>query len=467
MNKERWISLADLTSSRLYWRLLKAALLVAAAALLFAPTLWVSRVNDVENIVISGHQILFRSTGLESALEALALDPHGLMLISVALLGVALLFSFLPKKPFYPIAFIVLSGAFAALSVIHFEWFERTTKSSLLWGFWLYLGLLFLAIVLNIVGSGLARLKVRTGEFKSHMALLMMLVPGIIFLIIFAYLPMPGILLSFKNLKLHGQSIFENFFKSVWVGMGNFRFIFTTPDAFNMTRNTVLYNLVFIALGLLTSVGIAVGITELSNRKTAKVYQTMYFLPFFLSWVVVSYLVYALLNYEYGMVNTLLRSWNRDPINWYASPQYWPFIFVIANLWKYAGNGSIIYMATIVGMDAALFEAAAIDGAGRARQIWHITLPLLKPTAILLTILNIGRIFYADFGMFYLLRHNSNLLKNVSMVIDVYVYEALSKGTINIGMVAAVALYQSVVGFVLILATNWIVSKISPDNTLL
>jgi len=459
--------LADPTSSKFYWRLLQIVLLIAVASLLLAPQVWVNKVGDAENIVISGYQVLFASTGLEPALQALALDPHGIMLISVVLLGLAFLFSFLPKKPFYPLVFIILSGAFAALALIHFEWFERTTRSRMLWGFWLYLGLSFFAIVLNIVGSGLERLKVRTGEFKSHMSLLMMLAPGVLFLIIFAYLPMPGILLSFKNLKLHGQSIFENFFKSAWVGMGNFRFIFATPDALTMTTNTVLYNLTFIALGLLASVGIAVGITEISNRRTAKVYQTMYFLPFFLSWVVVSYLTYALLQDRHGVINTLLRSWGRDPINWYASPQYWPFIFVIANLWKYAGNGSIIYMATIVGMDAALFEAASIDGAGRARQIWHITLPLLKPTAILLTILNIGRIFYADFGMFYLLKQGSGLLKNVSMVIDVYVYEALSKGTINIGMVAAVALYQSVVGFVLILLTNWIVSKISPDNTLL
>jgi len=459
--------LADPTSSKTYWRLLQIVLLVAMVSLLFAPLTWVAKVGAVQDITIFGFQVLFASTGLEPALQALSLDPHGIMLISIALLGVALLLTLLPKKSFFPVAFIILSAAFAALSVIHFEWFERTTKANMLWGFWLFLGLSFIAIVLTIIGGGLARLKVRTGEFKSHMALLMMLVPGVLFLIIFAYLPMPGVLLSFKNFKLHGQSIFENFFKSAWVGLNNFNFIFATPNAMIMTTNTVLYNLAFIALGLLASVGIAVGITEISNRRTAKVYQTMYFLPYFLSWVVVSYLVYALLNNDYGVINTLLRSWNMKPIDWYASPQYWPFIYVIANLWKYAGNGSIIYMATIVGMDAALFEAASIDGASRARQIWHITLPLLKPTAILLTILNIGRIFYADFGMFYLLKRGSGMLKTVSMVIDVYVYESLSKGTINIGMVAAVALYQSVVGFVLILLTNWIVSKISPDNTLL
>jgi putative aldouronate transport system permease protein len=149
------------------------------------------------------------------------------------------------------------------------------------------------------------------------------------------------------------------------------------------------------------------------------------------------------------------------------SPQYWPFIFVIANIWKYAGHGSIIYMATIVGMDSALFEAAAIDGANRGKQIWHITLPLLKPVMILLTILAFGRMFYADFGLFYLLPRGVGALRNVSMVIDVYVFQSLNAGTINMGMVAAVALYQSVVGFILILTANFAVSKISPDNTLL
>jgi len=293
-----------------------------------------------------------------------------------------------------------------------------------------------------------------------------MLIPGSLFLIVFAYLPMPGVLLAFKNYKVHGNSLFESFFKSSWVGMNNFRFIFTTPDAFNMTKNTVLYNLVFIVLGLIAAVTIAVGITEISNRRTAKLYQTLYFLPFFLSWVVVSYLAYAILNYDYGVVNNIRAMFGMQPIHWYMESQYWPYFIVVANLWRYAGNGSIIYMATIVGMDSALFESASIDGANRFKQIWHITLPLLKPTMILLTILAIGRVFYADFGLFYLMPRGGSL-RQVSMVIDKYVYESLSSGNINTGMTAAVALYQSTVGFILILATNWIVSKISPDNTLL
>ena len=183
--------------------------------------------------------------------------------------------------------------------------------------------------------------------------------------------------------------------------------------------------------------------------------------------MVVTYLVYALLNYDFGVLNQVLKSFNMDPIEWYNEPKYWPFIFIIANFWKYAGNGSIIYMAAIVGMDAALFEAASIDGASKFQQIRHITLPLLRTTMILLTILAVGRIFSADFGLFYLLPRGVGTLRNVSMVIDTYVYSALSKGTINLGMTASAALYQSVVGFVLILASNAIVKRIDPESSLL
>jgi putative aldouronate transport system permease protein len=233
-----------------------------------------------------------------------------------------------------------------------------------------------------------------------------------------------------------------------------------------MTRNTVLYNLTFMTLGLIAAVAIAIGITEISNRRTAKFYQTLYFLPFFLSWVVVSYLTYALLNYDYGALNGILRFFGKEPVEWYINAKYWPYILVLANLWKYAGNGSIIYTATIVGIDTALFEAAAIDGANRIKQIWHITLPMLKPIMILLSILAVGRVFNADFGLFYLIPR-SGAVRSVTLVIDVYVYNGLTSGSVNIGMIAAAALYQSAVGFALILITNWIVSKISPDNTLL
>jgi len=456
----------DLKSSNFYWMLLRVALLCAAVVLFLAPMVWVSSVGEYTDITVTGRHILLGSSVLQPALNEAGLDPQGMMQISFLLLAGAMVLSFIPKKTFFPVALIIFSVALAWLSVHHYGWLEKS-KYALSWGFGLYALLAAAAIGFNFVGAGLSRLNVGTGEFKSHMALLAMLIPGLVFLIVFAYLPMPGVLIAFKNFKVYGRSLFENFFKSAWAGFDNFGFIFSTPDARTMTINTVLYNLAFIALGLVASVSIAVGITEISNRKTAKVYQTMYFLPYFLSWVVVSYLVYALLNYEYGVINNLLRATGFEPVDWYMEPNYWPVLFVIANLWKYAGNGSIIYTATIVGIDSALYEAAAIDGANRFKQIRHITLPMLKPTIILLNILAMGRIFNADFGLFYLLTRGMGQLRNVSMVIDTFVYGALASGNITLGRVSAAALYQSVVGFILILATNWIVSRISPDNTLL
>jgi len=464
---------AALTTSKFYTRLCIATLAAACAALALTPMVRIAQIFNYHNIVVSGHHILLGTSGFEPFLNELStgtnsyvsLSPQIFMIISLLLMLGSLALMFIKKRTFYPILLIVFSMALTFLACDHFGWIEKT-DNSLQWGFWLYITMSVLSLALTFVSAGLYRLNVRSGQFKDHVALLTMLIPGSLFLIFFAYLPMPGVLLAFKNFKVHGNSLFESFFKSSWVGLGNFRFIFTTPDAFNMTKNTVLYNLVFIVLGLIAAVTIAVGITEISNRRTAKFYQTLYFLPFFLSWVVVSYLAYAILNYDYGVLNSVLGMFGMPPVHWYMESRYWPYFITIANLWRYAGNGSIIYMATIVGMDSALFESASIDGANRLKQIFYITLPLLKPTMILLTILAIGRVFYADFGLFYLMPRGG-ALRQVSMVIDKYVYESLSSGNINTGMTAAVALYQSTVGFILILTTNWIVSRISPDNTLL
>jgi putative aldouronate transport system permease protein len=466
----------DFTSAKTYNRFLRVILAVAGLVLLVGPSVWLSRVMGFNNVVVSGHHILFGNSGLEPFLQAvpvgtrgetISLNPQLIMVFAFVFLLCAFALTFLRKINFFPIIFIILSMAFAWLACDHFGWLEQRMVYEKQWGLNLYIILMAVAMVLTLIAACLQRLNVHSGEFKDHLALLTMLLPGSVILILFSYLPMPGILLAFKNMRLHGGNVFQNFFKSPWVGFNNFRFIFTTPDAYLMTRNTVLYNLVFIVLGLIVAVSIAIGITELSNRRTAKLYQTLYFLPFFLSWVVVSYLSFALLSYEYGVFNNFLRAMGRDTVNFYMNPQYWPAIFVFANIWKYAGHGSIIYTATIVGMDAALFEAAAIDGANRFKQIWYITLPMLKPTMILLTILAFGRIFSADFGLFYLLPRGAGPLRSVRMVLDVYVFESLSGGTINMGMVAAVGLYQSVVGFVLILFANYVVKKLSPENTLL
>jgi putative aldouronate transport system permease protein len=218
-------------------------------------------------------------------------------------------------------------------------------------------------------------------------------------------------------------------------------------------------------LGLVASVSLAIAISEIPNRKLAKIYQTTYFLPYFLSWIVVSYLTFALLNYDLGVINNVLVNLGFQRLDWFMKPKYWPFILVIANLWKYTGNGSIIYIATISGFDPQIYESAAIDGANRWQQVKHLTIPMLVPMMTLLSILSVGRIFQADLGMFMALPMGSGALRSVTNVIDLYVFNSIRSG-VNVGLPGAAALYQSFVGFILIMTTNGIVRRINPDNAL-
>ena len=309
-----------------------------------------------------------------------------------------------------------------------------------------------------------------SGEVKRHIAFLTMLLPGLAFLLCFSYLPMPAIILAFKRYSLakppkdywiQNKFIYSLFIDNPWVGLNNFKFIFQSPDAWTVVRNTVGYNLVFMALGLVMSVGLAIIINELNNRIAAKVYHTILFLPYFISWIVVAYLVYAFVSAK-GVFNQIFTSLGLPTINFYSEPKYWPFIFVFCNMWKYTGNNSIIYLATLSGFDQELYEAAAIDGAGKWQQIRHITLPQLVPTIVLLQILAVGRIFNGDFDMFYSLPNGSGPLKNVSTTLDVYVYNTMKTGA-QLGLASAAAFFQSVVGFVLVLTTNLIVRKVSPE----
>ncbi len=312
------------------------------------------------------------------------------------------------------------------------------------------------------------------GEFKKHLAFGTMLLPGFSFLLLFAYLPMPGIIMAFKEFKLamppkgfwlQNPFIYGLIYKNPWVAFKNFQFLFTTPDALNITRNTVLYNLVFILLGLFASVALALAINELVHRKAAKLYQTIFFFPYFISWIVVSYLAFALFSTDLGVVNQITKLFGIAPVSWYTTPQAWPFIFVFFNLWKYTGNGSIIYLATIAGLDQEMYEAAAIDGASRFQQIRKITIPQLVPIMVLLSILAVGRIFNSDFDMFFSMPNGSGALRDVSNVIDVYVYNTMTNGG-KFGLAAAAGLYQSLVGFILILTTNLIVRRVQPDMAL-
>lgn len=296
----------------------------------------------------------------------------------------------------------------------------------------------------------------------KHKVLYLLMLPGIVYLLINNYIPMFGILIAFKNYN-YGLGIL----KSEWSGFENFKYLFTTRDAFVMTRNTLAYNAVFIVLNLVLAVGMAILLNEVRNNFARRFYQSAVLLPYFLSAVIVAYLVYSLLNPDSGLVNRyILKTFGLDEgIQWYLEPKYWPYIFVITNAWKNVGFGSIIYISAMTGIDPEYYEAATIDGARKWQQVKYITIPLLVPTMVIMTILAIGRIFYSDFGLFYQLPMQSGTLSPVANVIDTYVYTSLiTMG--NVGMSSAAGFYQSVVGFILVLSTNLIVRKISPENAL-
>ncbi|WP_411431076.1 ABC transporter permease [Paenilisteria weihenstephanensis] len=292
-----------------------------------------------------------------------------------------------------------------------------------------------------------------------------MVLPGVAWFVIFAYLPMFGTVIAFKDYRVDGNGFISSLMSSDWVGLDNFKFLFRTDDAFIITRNTVLYNLVFIIVGLLLGVALAIVFNSLVNKRMAKVYQTGMLFPYFLSWVVVSYFLYSFLSEDSGLLNSMIVAFGGDPISWYSDPQYWPFILIFMNIWKGLGYGSIVYLAAIAGIDRNYYEAAMIDGAGKWQQIRHVTIPALTPLIIILTILNVGKIFNSDFGLFYQLPRNSGPLFPVTDVIDTYVYRGLTSLG-DISMSAAAGLYQSIVGFILVMLTNYIVKKIDPEYAL-
>lgn len=317
-----------------------------------------------------------------------------------------------------------------------------------------------------------ARKKWGREKIYTNLSYLTMILPGAIWLFLFAYLPMPGIIMAFKTYKLtrppvdfwiQNKFIYSLFYNSPWVGLNNFTWL-TLPTNVGATmmyiRNTVLYNLLFMVVGLVLSVALAVIIYEVTNRFLAKLYHSIFFLPFFISWIVVAYVVYAL-----GSSNGILSSLGGTSIELYRTKAAWPFIFLIANIWRYTGNGSIIYLATITGIDREMYEAAAIDGATKWKQFLYITLPHLIPVIVLLQILAVGRIFGSDFDMFYTLPNGSALVKDVTQTLDVFVYSML-RAALPLGYPAAAAFLQSAVGFILILVTNYIVRKTRPEMAL-
>ena len=295
---------------------------------------------------------------------------------------------------------------------------------------------------------------------KMTIVLYSMMIPGLVYLFVNNYIPMAGLVLAFKR---YNYSL--GMWKSPWAGLSNFTYLFNAQDAINITRNTLLYNLVFIFLGNLLAVVVAIMLNFLRGNLNKKIYQTLILIPYLISMVVVSYIVYGFLSQENGFINRAIESLGGKSISWYTTSKYWPFILTIVYLWKSFGYSSIIYYATVIGIDSSLYEAAAIDGAGTWQQVRNVTLPGLKGTIATLVLLAIGRIFYSDFGLFYQVPMRSGLIANATDTIDVYVYKALTQLN-DIGRASAAGFIQSVVGFVLILTVNLTVRKVNEENAL-
>lgn len=302
--------------------------------------------------------------------------------------------------------------------------------------------------------------KSRWGVFRENFELSAMLVPGIIFFLVFSYLPMIGVIIAFKDYRNN-----LGIFGSKWVGFKNFKFFFTSQDAVRIARNTVGYGFAFIILGIICAVTIAILLYEVKNKLALKFYQTTMILPHFLSWVIVGYITYILLEPNIGILNQILNFFGMKGNNWYLEPKYWVVILPIVNVWKTVGLNCIMYYAALMGIDESLFEAATVDGASKWKQIKYITIPSLVPLMTILTILQIGSIIKGDFGLFYNIPRNVGLLYPTTDIIDTYIYRGLQTGD-DIGITTAVGLFQSFVGFIMVVTTNKIVKKISPENSL-
>ncbi|BFK25260.1 ABC transporter permease subunit [Blautia coccoides] len=299
----------------------------------------------------------------------------------------------------------------------------------------------------------------KKAKFKRWAPLYLMMAPGLIYLFINNYMPMAGLVVAFKN-----YNAVDGIFNSPWSGFSNFTYLFN--DAWTITRNTLLYNIAFIIINLILGVMFAIFICDIKSKKCKTLYQSAILLPFLMSIVIVSYITFAFFSGENGMLNkTILPMMGKDAVSWYTEPKYWPVILVIVNTWKGVGYGCLIYISSIAGIDPSYFEAAELDGATKWKQIRYITIPSIMPSIITLTLLNIGRIFYSDFGLFYQVTQNSGQLYEATNVIDTYVYRALLQSG-NIGMASAAGFYQSIVGFVCVLAANMVVKKLSPENAM-
>ncbi len=311
----------------------------------------------------------------------------------------------------------------------------------------------------SVAGGGAKKMTLK--RFKRYMPIYCLMLPGLLYLFINNYMPLPGLSVAFKQYNA-GKGIY----KSPWIGLKNFTYLFTTDDAWVITRNTIGYNLAFIVVNTVMAILVAIILSELTG-KVKKFYQSAILLPNLISSVIIGYLVFAFFSVENGFINnSILKLFGKEAVSWYSEAKYWPFILIFVSAWKTVGYNCIIYLATLMGFDRSFYESAQIDGATKWQQIKYITLPLLKPTIIMLTLMAIGRIFYSDFGLFYQVPMNQGALYSTTNTIDTYVYRGLLQMG-NISMSAAAGVYQSVVGFILVLAANLIVRRIDKDSALI
>jgi putative aldouronate transport system permease protein len=291
-----------------------------------------------------------------------------------------------------------------------------------------------------------------------------LVLPTTVWYFLFCYVPMFGVIIAFKDFRIAGGFI-SSIARSAWVGLQNFRFLFSNPDIWVIIRNTLLYNAAMIACGIVFPVALALIISELRNKRLAKIYQTILFFPYFLSWVVVSTVVWAFLSYDMGMINMMAADLGLAQHNWYTDRAFWPGFLIFMSQWKGIGYGTVIYLAAITSVDKTIYEAAVIDGATKWQQIWNITLPMIKTVIVLMFILAAGRIFYSDFGLFFQVPRDSNSLYRVVYTIDVFVYKQLRTSTV--GMASAAALLQAVISCLTILTVNQIVRKVDADSAMI
>ncbi len=305
------------------------------------------------------------------------------------------------------------------------------------------------------------RYEYRKTRLKKWGPLFLMMAPGLIYLLFNNYVPMLGLFIAFKKVNFS-----VGLWQSPWTGWSNFEFLFRSSDAFVITRNTLLYNLAFILINMVLGVAFAIFISDMKSKAGKKLYQSAVLLPNLMSIIIVSYIVYALLDPDKGMMNnTVLPALGLETVSWYTEPRNWPFILIVVNTWKSLGYGCLVYTAGISAIDPSYYEASILDGATKWQQIRYVTLPCLKQSVIALALLNVGRIFYSDFGLFYQVPMHSGPLFEVTNTIDTYVYRSLlTLG--NIGMASAAGFYQSIVGFVLIIACNLLVRRIDRDSAL-